>query len=93
MIVGPILVTIAAGLFGIGLAERITAPADDFLAGLEWLVAGMFFIAMGSVWCLVASIVAVARACEPGRRWVLGLCINLASLAIVAAFIAFTATQ
>jgi uncharacterized membrane protein YhaH (DUF805 family) len=92
MSVGPILVAIAAGLVGIGIAEAVSAPPDEFLAGIEWMGTGMLVGLVGSVWCLVASVIAVARIHDPGRRWGLGLCINLAAFGVVAAFVALTAS-
>ena len=91
MIVGPILVTIAAGLMGIGMAEAFTAPPNgDWAPGVGWMAAGFLVGIPASVWCLVALVVAFAHLGDPSGRWGLGGCINLASLAIVAVFITVT---
>ena len=91
MIVGPILFAIAVGLMGVATVETATAPPGEFLPGLDWIIASTFVGLAGSLWCLVAAVVALTRAHDPARRWVLSLCVNLAPLAIIAAFIALTA--
>jgi hypothetical protein len=91
MTVGPILVISAVGLIGIGIAEAISAPPGEFLAGIDWIGAGMLLGLAGSVWSLIGTVVALTRMHDPSRRWALGLCLNLASLTLVAACITVTA--